>query len=313
MLGVIHIVAIISIFFFIFSRIKKKENFEGECVNQSPDQDIGITARDACNKISSRAQEIEAELGGAADIITSALAFLSPQNYKSGDNTTDNVMRNIINTNLSSCDITKIENDCRNNTAVAQANILDNSGCKFCETNRCSVTDLTQTNNAEISQTCTIQSAIETLTKKTNSIDSQALAQVLQKADGLLSGSNTFSNENCNIVSTDMSSQDYLSKKSTCANELAVDQSNTIKFCGDIARTVQENSFKAFQTCTGITNVTKETDTTAETTIETAIKAEQESVGFDIGMSAISGAVCCSSIVMVGIILYFSDEFTIEF
>lgn len=283
-----------------------------ECNNQSSASDqleqLGQTAKDACNKISSRAEEIKADRGGVAGIIDSALSFFSPNNYKSGDNSSTDVMRNIINTNLSECDIMKIENSCRNTAASVQSNIIDNTKCPACSDieilkiypNICSVSNVTQENNSVISQTCTIQSAIETLLKKTSSIDSQALANVLQEATGVLSGSNTSSGENCDVINNDMSSKSYMEHRSECANEITVDQKNHLGACGPVTGVIQKNQYANLQTCLMGTDVKKESSASGITDIEKERITKQKSdSNLSASCAALGGFVVLLAIVAI--------------
>jgi hypothetical protein len=281
-----------------------REQFE--CNNQSPTADqinsMGSTAKDACNRISSKAEEIKAHYDGAKGIIDSALAFMSPNNYRSGDNTSNDIMRNIINTNLSTCEISKIQSDCVNSSANVQTNTIDNTKCKYCQTNLCTISNVTQSNIIKISQTCTIQSAIEILLKKKASVDSQALAQVLQEAQGLLSGDNKFSKENCNIITPDLSTSQYMDVKATCANKLAVDQENTLQFCGNVTDVIQTNQFKAYQDCSLGATVKNSTDVTSDNKTEQTDKVQQETSGltplsFTIG--AIVSLLTCSCVIAI--------------
>jgi hypothetical protein len=280
-------------------RCSGMEHFD-ECANQSPTADqiqaLGQTAIDACNRISSRAEEIKAHYNGAKSIIDSAMTFLSPNNYRSGDNTSTDIMRNIINTNLSSCDINKIQMECVNSSVNVQTNSIDNSQCVYCQTHMCTIKNVTQENVARISQTCTLQSAISTLLKKTASVDSQALAKVMQEAQGILSGNNTFQKENCSIIAPDLSTAKYIEAKSSCINRLAIDQGNSIKFCGDVTDIVQKNQFDAYQKCLMDSIVVNESEFTDTTKITHQSEAEQKTTGvtpLSSGISCASCLICC--------------------
>ena len=287
---VLYIFFILILAYFFFNR--KTENFETGCNNQSSAENqlaqMGETAKDACNRISSKAEEIEAHYEGAAKVVDAAWAFLSPKNYKSGDNKTTDMMRNIINSNLSECDIKKIANDCKNTSMSVQSNEIDNTQCKYCETNLCTISNVSQKNISKISQTCTIQSAIETLMSKKTSVDAQALAKVLQKAQGILSGNNNYKKENCNIVSNDLSSVSYIEEVSKCANNLKTDQDNALKFCGNVTNIIQENQYDAFQNCLLGTAITKKTDMTSDTEIKHEGEVTQETTGLDLSASLAS-------------------------
>jgi hypothetical protein len=271
-----------------------KEEFD-QCYNQAPSDAqmlaMGTSAKDACNKISSKAEEIKAHYDGASGVANAIMGPLSPANYKSGDNTSSDIMRNIINTNLSSCDITKISNDCVNSSGSIQSNEIDNSLCDYCKTNLCEVKNIDQANIMRISQLCTMQSAIETLLKKKSSIDAQALAVVLQEAQGILSGSNTVQKENCNVINNDLSTASYLENKATCANTLSLNQKNSLKFCGNATDIVQKNQFDALQKCIIASNYSSNANLEGDTGTLQQSDTSQKTSGLTIACSAISGII----------------------
>lgn len=291
------IISTIIFVFYIFFIKPKYDHFETGCSNQTTAADqtkeMGTTAKEACNRISSKAEEIEATYGGTANILKNLpiYALFNPNNYKSGESTTSDIARNIINTNLSECDIQKINNDCKNSSASVQLNEIDNTMCEYCKTHLCETSNITQENVSTINQLCLLQSAVETLSKKTDSTDAQALAKVLQKAEGLLSGDTTFRKENCNVLSTDLSSVKYLENNKSCANELTLDQKNSMKNCGNATNIIQRNQFKGYQKCleksSSFTDATFEKDTK----IKTETEAEQVTTGVTPTTSIISSIV----------------------
>jgi hypothetical protein len=281
------------------------EGMEPQCPDQSTSEEqiaaLGETAREACNRISSRAEEIEAHYNGAKGVVDSILGPLSPNNYKAGDNSSNDMVRNIVNTNLSSCDITKISNDCKNTSTSVQVNEIDTTKCKYCENNLCTLKNITQRNIAEASQTCTIQSTIETLLKKKSSVDAQALAQVLQKAQNPMSGDNASSTENCNVLNADMSSVSYMEQRSECANNLAIDQENSLKACGSVIDVIQENQFKSLQNCLMGTDITKTEETESDTKIKSEKEVDQRTTGIDLSSITTSWMFVIGAVVLLSI------------
>lgn len=260
------------------------------------------SAAEACKKISSRAEEIEAHYGGAKGLLQNipVLSLFNPNNYKSGDNKTDDMGRNIINTDLSTEDITKINNDCSNMMGSVQINEINTENCPYCQTNGCPVTGVRQENTEKASQMCMLQSATEILMKKKNSIDAQALAQTLQKASGIMSGDNTANKQNCNIVNTDMSSKQYLEHLSNCANIMSSEQVNRIKSCGPVSDVIQRNLSEKLQDCI-ITSTSKaQTDIDVDAAVKAEAKTEQTTTGIDPLSSAASLSSSC--IVIIGLI-----------
>ncbi len=291
-----------------------KEGFD-QCYNQSPTSTqiaaMGTTAEEACNRISSKAEEIKAKYDGTSGIINSALGALSPNNYKSGDNSSSDMMRNIVNMNLSSCDITKISNDCVNSSASLQSNEIDNTKCEYCKINLCTAENIDQSNIMNLSQSCTMQSAIETLLKKTSSIDCQALAQVLQEAQGLLSGNNTTQKENCNVINNDLSTANYLENKASCANIISLNQNNSVKFCGLTTGIVQKNQFDALNKCLIGTSLNSTSDTTGTVVVTHENESEQTTTGVTplSSMSSMTSS-CILCIVLLAISFFGSQEYT---
>jgi hypothetical protein len=266
---------------------------------------MGDTAAEACSRISTEAENIKAAAGGTSGVIDSIWGALSPKNYSSGDNETEDIITNIINTNLSECEILKIDNDCNNSSAGSQTNIIDTTDCALC-TNPdpqfllenpdiiekvCSVSGVSQQNASEIEQTCTIHSAIETLLQKTNSVEAQALAEVLQESTGLLSGDNSYTSDNCTLLNTDMSSAQYIENRSSCSNEISINQENIIKACG-ATNVIQENNYKNLQTCL----IQSDTQTASEQKSATAVASEmsndQKTEGLIWESSVYCGIIC---------------------
>jgi hypothetical protein len=301
------------IIFSLYLLFIEKENLEPTCNNQSTAADqsaeLGKSAKEACNKISSRADEIEAEYKGKGQILKNLpfAALFNPNNYKAGDNKTEDVMRNIINTNLSECEVQKIESDCKNSSSSVNVNLIDNSNCEYCKTNLCTISEITQENVAIINQSCTLQSAMESLSKKTDSLDAQALTKVLQKAQGVLSGENTFKKENCSFISTDLSTAKYLEDKKNCANNLQVDQKNSLLFCGNASKILQKNQFDAYQKCLQESSSFSDATFESDKKIKDDTSVDQTSTGIENPfMSSIIASVSSAVVLIVGLLVAMS-------
>lgn len=301
MFPVIAVIAIITLI------IKKRKEKFGECPKEnSAISNMPQNAAEACAKISSRADEIKAHYGGTANIMKNlpGFALFNPNNYKSGDNTTDNMMRNIINTNMSKCEVEKIANICKNTSSSFQSNIIDTSMCEACnkDPSLCVVKDNTQINANDITQTCTIQTAIKALSEKKDSVDAQALAKVLQETEGLMSGSNTSTSENCNIINKDMSTQNYLETRNECLNSLNLEQENIMKGCGQFINNIQENTSKQLQECL-VGTISDKTDIiSTDTKVKSELDIEQFTKGIDttaLIISSVSSVVCILSILAI--------------
>lgn len=294
---IVVIFAILTILWF-----NKKENF-ADCDNSSNVNDMPKNAAEACKRISTEAEKIKAHYGGTKGVLEEIGGILSfglskavnPQNYAAGDNKSDNTVRNIINTNLSSCEITKIENTCKNTSVVYQENEINLEPCYFCKYNRCNVKGVRQTNKSIIDQQCAMRLLISALTEKTDSVKAQALAKVAQETEGLLSGNTNTRTENCNIIDKDMSSKKYLEQKSECLNELSTTQINRIIGCGDILDIVQENESNQIQKCLLNSEIKTEDKMGSFTDLETIFDISQISKGIDNTVLSLSSVLCLSS------------------
>lgn len=290
----------------VFLFLNKKENF-GDCGDSSTVNDMPKGAAEACKRISTEAEKIKAHYGGAKGVleeITGILTFglskaVNPKNYAAGDNESDNTVRNIINTNLSSCEITKIENTCKNSSATYQENKIDMTKCDYCQKNGCTVKGVRQKNKSKVEQVCTMRLLISALTEKTDSVKAQALAKVAQETEGLLSGNNNTRTENCNIIDKDMSSKKYLEQKSECLNELATTQINEFVGCGDLIDVIQENESEQIQKCLLNSDVKSKDKKTSSTDLKAIFDISQFSKGIDTAALSISSLVSSLSIVSV--------------
>ena len=302
------LIAVIAIYFLLPPL--KKENFGGCASSNSINNDMPKDGASACKQISSKAQDITAAANGQANVLANIPFFslFDPTNYKSGTNAVADNMRNIITTNLSSCEMQAIQSACTNATTNNQQNIIDNTKCTYCNNHECSITGATQTNTANLQQTCTIQAAMQALTEKTNSVEAQALASVLQKADGVLSGNNNVQSDNCNIISQDLSSQTYIQQKNTCLNQITLDQLNSLQFCGNITGTIQSNINDQIQSCMLTTKQASTNNTTSDTSAKTATKNDQSSTGINTADSLISGVVSCVFSALVVFAFYYYVE-----
>lgn len=302
----IGLILVASALLFLYT----KENFE-DCPNSSTGNNMPDLAKDACNRISSRAEEIEAELKGGAGIVDSIMSFLSPKNYKAGDNNTSSLTRNIINTNLSQCEITKLNSSCNQSSTTSQSNILragsDPACVPVCLKWGCNNTGNRQRNTALSSQICTFQTTIQILTEKTNSVDAQALAKVLQKTEGILSGSNTTKTENCNVIANDLSSQKYFESRKECLSYASTTQLNEAVACGSNINNIQENNSKIIQECMIVDEIKSESKVVNTTTLSTITEVDQASKGLSVellaGISGISGISSSSCVLLLVIIV----------
>jgi hypothetical protein len=253
-------------------------------------------AAEACKTISSAADNIKATSSGIADIIGTFGSFMNPRNY-GADNEVSTQIRNNYNIDLSTEDVKKIRNSCENVTSNVQSNSIDFSKCKYCETNMCTVKNVTQRNAAKSTSDCQINSLIDTLMKKEFTVDSMAVIKAVQDAKGAVSNNSANTNI-CTNVNQDMSTTQYFENVSNCANKTIGKQTNALSTCGDLMDVIQENTIDGFSKC--MNNATN----TASTYITSEIKLKTEADNKQTADSTISpmmifGSILCSCIVLI--------------
>lgn len=277
---------------------------------------FGESAREACRIISSRADEIEAAYGGMSEITKNIpiLGWTNPNNWRAGDATVTDEGRRIINTNLSSCEITNIQQITEQMASSLQQNIIDNTKCIYCNpptpelakyiidavgAPNCSVSGVKQINVSEIQQKAVLNALISTLLNKKASLDAQAFAKVLQKTESILSGDTTYERKSCDLVDTDMSTTQYFDQISSCVQNASNIQENIINFCGNIGDVVQQNQSKMLQTCLGDVKkeVTQNVDVTQDISRRDDISQESTGLSTAAIIAIIAGIIifCCLS------------------
>jgi hypothetical protein len=279
----IIILILTTLFVLYLYKIYYTETFENDtdCPNENNISTMPEKASEACQQISSKADEILAQAERDSVILQNlpVYSLFNPNNYSS-ENTTESMIRNIVTSNLSSCELTEISNSCIISSDTSQTNEIDTSMCTACNIpGVCVVSGNTQINTSVAKNNCTIQLAIKKLLDKKNSVDAQALAKVLQKADGILSG-NTTKDEKCSMINTDLSSSAYLSAKSECLNNISLLQRNTLKGCGSFINNIQKNNSDAIQSCMINAEYVDNTaiDSTGNTKISSDLQQKSEGI-----------------------------------
>jgi len=294
-LYIFYIFCIVVVLYYLFNKNKNIENLSN--ISQNPEK-----AAEACKKISSQAENIKAAAGGVANVISSVMGLMNPRNYKSGDNEIDNFTRNVITTDMSNKFESLVNNQCSSSVANMQVNEIDFTKCKYCDKHECSVSNVTQTNISKSQQTCRLKAAIDVLMAKKDSIDAQALAKVVQESEGLLSGNNSTSTQNCNIIDKDMSSKEYLDIRSNCNNDISMSQRNSLKNCGGLNNVIQKNLSNAVQQCIMDSSVKLESKQESDTKIVQASDVTQKSIGLDMAASLVILSSCCVSSIISSVL-----------
>lgn len=274
------------------------------------------SAADACRKISSEADKIKAHWDGAATLAgqINPIALITNA-IKGGDNKVDTETRNIIEENLSSDTRLNITNECSNASASMQSNVIDNTQCEYCQKNGCDVMNVVQQNVNESEQNCVLNSAVTSLMKQADNIKAQALAEAIQKSQGLASGSNSTSTRNCNIIKKDLSQKQYIDTINKCTNELASDQTNLLKNCGNATNVIQRNIIKKIQKCVSSSTTDSTIDQNSGTDLESNTKSDQTSTGIDPTAASIASVICfcsCSLLCVIVLVLASQNKDTVK-
>lgn len=269
---------------------------------------LGANAAEACKNISSKADEIRA----AGDVVDSAWGFLSPKNWKS-TNDAQQKLKNILGVNISDKTIQSITSTCNNVSIGTQSNIIDTSGCPYCQEHGCQVKNVKQSNKISNTQLCAASALIDSLRENKTDLQSLAAAKAIQDAQGALSG-NKVTSDQCNYTNVNMSTEAYLSALATCANSSKMDQKNYIAGCGSVLDVIQENSFDNYQKCITDATTTLKSTTDISAKTSTTGDTEQKSTGLDIsaifstyknmilgisGFSALSCFLCSCCILLI--------------
>jgi hypothetical protein len=368
-LGLIIIALVIS-YIFIFKRraSQKLEMMENSDQPYTLNEDGSKNfldpknAREACEIVSTRAEEIAAQYAGEAELaiaeaekiragksgfwnsldnavnkvgesLNDLTSAFNPESwgdaFRSGDNVSKTMTRNVINTDLSVEDRKKISEKCEQIASTSQENIIsvNTDDCPYCievirlkadlmtkgidstGISECSVKNVRQSNTNKSNQLCTIQTTIEVLREKKNSIDAQALAQVLQRAQDPLSGSNRAESQNCNVVSTDMSSKSYFEKNFECNQIATTDQRNVVEGCSLFQNIIQSNNNEIYQDCMNVLGEKTTEKTESEQKIKGILDITQYAEGLSpfasLG-SIFSSVLCC--LIVFGTVLYVATD-----
>jgi hypothetical protein len=258
-------------------------------------------ARTACDRVSTRAENLKEEAKGRENLVNGILGWLTPNNLAAGENKVIDSVRNIIERNLSTCDIKNINQSCGNTSTVVQSNVLDNSECSYCKDNpsKCLYENVNQINDSTIKQICTMNAVITHLATKKNDVDALALTKILQETSGLLSGNNEVQTEKCNVVRDDMSSKQYSDIRQDCLQQAAVKQENIIKACGVLKNVTQKNISDLNQECVVMAEAVSVVDLAATAKTRTEYAGEQKSTGITLSEGCI-GLLICVGILFCG-------------
>jgi hypothetical protein len=136
-----------------------------------------------------------------------------------------------------------------------------------------------QTNMNEASQDCIINSIIQVIAKQEATLDNAATLESTQKANSFMS-SNDAKNLNCNEVTNNITSKQYLTQLLKCYNETAIKQSNIIKSDCNPNLKSQINKNNTVQKCMITSGVLLSTDQSAAIKNVSTLKNDQTADAF---------------------------------
>lgn len=205
-----------------------------------PDEDLNkMTASAACNKIDEAKKSVWGWLSETVSDFSPASLASAIGDALGSDNDSSNEVINNIRQNLSSKGLVNSLNECRQNATASASNVIDGTALSECneelaklgmsaEEIRTTISNINQTATATSSNECDITSMINIVSSMDASIDNQALIDVMQEANGLLSGSSS-NNEFCNNLEINQSACNYVNQQNCCANTASATASNLIK------------------------------------------------------------------------------------
>lgn len=162
--------------------------------------------------------------------------------------TEETTTTNITNMNLKMEDIKKIQEECRNETAVEQVNkisqspecireygtlcsMLSSDAAKLDCIRQSKIENITQSNALKSQSKCVINKVIDTLTQQSPTVENVAKLIAVQEQSGLMNKNESITN-NCNEVNQNISSTNFLENVTNCINKVSAKQKNALKVCG---------------------------------------------------------------------------------
>ena len=296
----------------------------------NPDKSMAAkfgNAKEACEKVSSEAENIKAGFDGAtgvADAIGAVFTFGLSRLGKDlqAENKVNETVKNILNIDLSSNDIMEISNTCTQKTDVKQRNIIGVDPLCMQDpiigpiiaqgfaSGTITIKNVSQRNVSEQEQSCVMKSLIDILSKKEADSTNLAALNVLQEAEGLMT-KNQNEKDACNVVNKDMSSNDYYKNIQKCNQEALADQENKISVCMGMQDIAQENISSQKTNCLMEAGVIKEEDIKEKSSNLTDTGVKQKAKGITPGAMASSSlsSLCFSSIlfIILGVLGYFAS------
>lgn len=146
------------------------------------------------------------------------------------------------------------------------------------------VENVTQSNESNDLQQCTLSSYMSALNKQEASIDNAAIALLLQKSSDLLS-SNEITQNQCQNLNNELTACNYLKSIACCSNSVSNEQSNSLYKCnGAVKNIVQKNLKNNYQFC----NMSNTSTLSNEELAALLNKSTMDTTQVSVGTSALS-------------------------
>ena len=146
------------------------------------------------------------------------------------------------------------------------------------------VENVTQSNESNDLQQCTLSSYMSALNKQEASIDNAAIALLLQRSSDLLS-SNEITQNQCQNLNNELTACNYLKSIACCSNSVSNEQSNSLYKCnGAVKNIVQKNLKNNYQFC----NMSNTSTLSNEELAALLNKSTMDTTQVSVGTSALS-------------------------
>ena len=263
--------------------------------NLDCDSDIkSKTAKEVCGEVNEKSNSVLGILGDVLNNFTPGgiiKAFTS-------NNEVRQKVKNIINLDIIDEQIQDISQSCSNTVNNSQVNFIgytpeciekalgDTTGKDRIELLKIlkgqTIENIKQINKAKTIDDCVSSSIVKFLATSKSSITNEVIAQVIQKAKGLMT-SNKSSSEICNNISSKISGCKYLKIRQCCQNDTKLDQINTIECptADNVKDIIQENDKVSYNTCSLSSESGMSSDLAGDIVNKTETKTKQTAEGLD--------------------------------
>ncbi len=274
------------------------------------DSSLGMTAQQACQTISTKAEEIAAQGDALTGIMKNLPLYsaVNPNNYLEATNSATEKIKNITNLDMSNHDTITIRNTCNNTISQIGSNVIENTctpdmviaytallNSPYCTKypDKCpplGTHNVTQMNSNSATATCVMSQLMDIAKKQTASIDTSAVIEANQKA--INRASNKSSTDTCNFVNQDMSSHQYIEAVNSCAANIDQSGSNKVSSCLPAYEISQNNNNNAFASCVAQTTGTVTTEQSSTIVQKVIAKITQYAEGLNPAASSASSFAC---------------------